>query len=235
MIETTRITHGHLDRGACVYVRQASAAQVKHNRESTERQYRLSERAVTLGWTPEQVQVVDDDLGVSGAGTADRSGFAHLTLTRKGSPGSAERASHVLGWKRERGKLELMLVLPDGTRSLIPAAWTNSYWSRGGPGGTPRSHAPTLASLISAIRTVFERFAELGSAHQVWLWFRPQQQTCPMPASTAESPGADKAQGRHTSVGSTRRQMASRDRGSACEPPMARAVTRTSEEEHIDE
>jgi DNA invertase Pin-like site-specific DNA recombinase len=79
MSETTKITPGHLDRCACVYVRQSSAAQVEHNRESTERQYQLVERALSLGWASKQVQVVDNDLGVSGAGTSDRPGFAHLT------------------------------------------------------------------------------------------------------------------------------------------------------------
>ena len=41
MSETDRITPDHLRRCALVYVRQSSAAQVEHNRESTERQYRL--------------------------------------------------------------------------------------------------------------------------------------------------------------------------------------------------
>src|ERR1039458_3880336 len=31
----------------------------------------------------------------------------------------------VLGWLRRDGELQLTLVLPDGTRSLIPAAWTD--------------------------------------------------------------------------------------------------------------
>jgi hypothetical protein len=35
------------------------------------------------------------------------------------------RALELLGWKRRRGTLELTLVLPDGSKSLIPAAWTD--------------------------------------------------------------------------------------------------------------
>jgi hypothetical protein len=31
----------------------------------------------------------------------------------------------VLGWMRRHGSLELCLVLPDGSKSLIPAAWTD--------------------------------------------------------------------------------------------------------------
>jgi hypothetical protein len=31
----------------------------------------------------------------------------------------------VLGQRRRQGQLELLLVLPDGSKSLIPAAWTD--------------------------------------------------------------------------------------------------------------
>ena len=58
----------HLRRGAFVYVRQSSAAQVEHHRESTRRQYDLAERARKLGWL-EQVTVIDEDLGLSDATT----------------------------------------------------------------------------------------------------------------------------------------------------------------------
>src|SRR6185436_8014309 len=34
-------------------------------------------------------------------------------------------ALDVLGWCHRRGELHLTLVLPDGTRGLIPAAWTD--------------------------------------------------------------------------------------------------------------
>lgn len=79
MSNDTKITAAHLRRYACVYVRQSSAAQVQNNRESTERQYALVERAVSLGWQREHVTVIDEDLGVSGGGLVDRVGFARLT------------------------------------------------------------------------------------------------------------------------------------------------------------
>jgi hypothetical protein len=34
------------------------------------------------------------------------------------------RSLALLGWMRRRGSLDLLLVLPDGSRALIPAAWT---------------------------------------------------------------------------------------------------------------
>jgi DNA invertase Pin-like site-specific DNA recombinase len=70
-----KITAEHLSRRACVYVRQSTANQVLHNRESQRRQYALVERARQLGW--EHVEVIDDDLGRSGSGTA-RPGFERL-------------------------------------------------------------------------------------------------------------------------------------------------------------
>src|ERR1700761_1221482 len=79
MSERAKITASHLARLAIVYLRQSSAAQVEHNRESTERQYALAEWARELGWPAERIVVIDEDLGLSGAGTAARSSFARLT------------------------------------------------------------------------------------------------------------------------------------------------------------
>lgn len=68
----------HLDRLAVVYVRQSTPKQVLDNRESTDRQYQLADRAVALGWRPDRVLVIDDDLGLSGRTAADRAGFQRL-------------------------------------------------------------------------------------------------------------------------------------------------------------
>jgi DNA invertase Pin-like site-specific DNA recombinase len=48
------------------------------NTESTDRQYALRQRAIQLGWSQEQVVVIDNDLGLSGASAADREGFQRL-------------------------------------------------------------------------------------------------------------------------------------------------------------
>lgn len=68
----------HLNRMAIVYIRQSTLAQVRFNRESTERQYALQEKALSLGWTQEQIQVIDEDLGISGSGRSQRQGFQQL-------------------------------------------------------------------------------------------------------------------------------------------------------------
>jgi DNA invertase Pin-like site-specific DNA recombinase len=77
--ESGKISPRHLDRQAVVYVRQSTASQVEHHRESTARQYALAERAHRLGWPAARVVVIDEDLGLSGASAGNRSGFARLT------------------------------------------------------------------------------------------------------------------------------------------------------------
>jgi DNA invertase Pin-like site-specific DNA recombinase/transposase-like protein len=73
-----KVTASHLRRIAAIYVRQSTLAQVERNTESTARQYDLVARAQTLGWPRSAVRVIDEDLGLSGASTAGRSGFAEL-------------------------------------------------------------------------------------------------------------------------------------------------------------
>ena len=72
MSSSAKIKQTHLDRSAYVYVRQSTATQVQHNRESTERQYKLVDRAMMLGWRKAQVTVVDEDLSRSGSGIVER-------------------------------------------------------------------------------------------------------------------------------------------------------------------
>ena len=76
-----KVTAAHLRHAAVV--RQSSMAQVSRNRESTTRQYNLVARAVALGWPRAAVQVIDEDLGISGASRmtdtliADTDGLYH--------------------------------------------------------------------------------------------------------------------------------------------------------------
>lgn len=45
----SKVRAEHLSREALVYVRQSTMAQVRFNQESTQRQYALRERALSLG------------------------------------------------------------------------------------------------------------------------------------------------------------------------------------------
>jgi DNA invertase Pin-like site-specific DNA recombinase/transposase-like protein len=73
-----KVTAAHLGRDAYVYVRQSTLTQMREHTESLERQYELASRAQTLGWPPQQVVVVDSDLGRSGADATAREGFKSL-------------------------------------------------------------------------------------------------------------------------------------------------------------
>ena len=73
-----KIQGWHRDRLAAVYVRQSSRQQVLDHGESTRLQYGLADRAVALGWPASRVMVIDEDLGRSAAGAAERPGFARL-------------------------------------------------------------------------------------------------------------------------------------------------------------
>jgi DNA invertase Pin-like site-specific DNA recombinase len=74
-MNSSKVSTAHLQRLAYIYIRQSTAAQVEHNRESTDRQYKLIERAHGLGWPNDRVTVVDTDLAKSADGTAQRNGF----------------------------------------------------------------------------------------------------------------------------------------------------------------
>ena len=82
------ITPRHLARKAIIYVRQSTPHQAISHQESLRLQYALEQRAVTLGWRPEEVVVIDADIGVSASSADLREGFkevlAQVTLGQVG-------------------------------------------------------------------------------------------------------------------------------------------------------
>ena len=92
-----KVRASNLSRNAYLYVRQSTLKQVLNNTESTLRQYDLRQRAIALGWSAEQVIVVDIDQGHSGASAADREGFQRLVADV-----SMGRAGIVLGLECSR-------------------------------------------------------------------------------------------------------------------------------------
>jgi DNA invertase Pin-like site-specific DNA recombinase/predicted DNA-binding transcriptional regulator AlpA len=223
---TLKIAPSHLQRAAFVYIRQSSASQVEHNRESTLRQYALAQRAMALGWSEQQVSVVDEDLGLSGASAAHRSGFARMTaevalghvgiilglevsrLARNNSDwyrlldlcsmtdtliGDADGVYNtalfndrlLLGLKGTMSEAELHILrarLDGGIRNkaargeLRRGLPTGMVW--GEADGEVRLHPDE--AVVAALRTVFARFSELGSARRVWLWFREENLSFPL-------------------------------------------------------
>jgi len=73
-----KITEQHHRKPAYVYLRQSTPGQVRHHRESTERQYALREKARELGWNEAAIHILDRDLGISGSQTAGREDFKTL-------------------------------------------------------------------------------------------------------------------------------------------------------------
>lgn len=72
------ISPRHLARKAIIYVRQSTPQQTLSNQESLRLQYALEQHAIRLGWHPEDVVVIDTDLGVSASSTAQRAGFQEV-------------------------------------------------------------------------------------------------------------------------------------------------------------
>lgn len=67
------------------------------------------------------------------------------------------QSSAVLCWTHRAGSLHLLLVLPDGTRSLVPSAWTDLATRQSQPTRAPElsrspAHSPILGSLSDLIR-----------------------------------------------------------------------------------
>jgi DNA invertase Pin-like site-specific DNA recombinase len=226
MNDLTKIGASHLGRTAYVYLRQSSAAQVEHNRESTQRQYALVSKATALGWPSQQVVVIDEDLGLSGSGIVERSGFARLTaevafrhvgivlglevsrLARNNADwyrlldlcgltdtliGDADGVYHpamfndrlLLGLKGTMSEAELHVLrarLNGGIRNkaargeLRRGLPVDFVW--GEEDGEVRFHPDE--AVCAAIRTVFARFTELGSARRVWLWLRTEGLSFPL-------------------------------------------------------
>lgn len=78
MTHHPKIADRHLSKQACIYIRQSTLAQVRFNQESTDRQYNLVNKALSLGWNQTQIRVLDRDLGQSGTAANTRIDFKTL-------------------------------------------------------------------------------------------------------------------------------------------------------------
>src|SRR6266436_6789697 len=101
------VTTAHRAKLAYIYVRQSTAGQVRQHQESTELQYRLVDRAALFGWPKERIEVIDDDLGKSGASSDSRGGFqrliAEIGLGKAGHHGCSVSRETLRGWMIAEG------------------------------------------------------------------------------------------------------------------------------------
>ena len=224
-----KIQPAHLQRWAYVYIRQSTAAQVAVNRQSTDRQYRLRERAGQWGWPGERIKVIDEDLAHSGSGLVERHGFTYLTsevaLGRAGLILSLEvsrMARNSADWYRlldlcgvtdtligdedglyhpalfnDRLLLGLKGTMAEAELHVLRARLDGGIRNKAARGELRRGLPVGLIwgendgevlfhpdqAVLGAVRSLFEKFSELGSARRVWLWFR--EQNLPFPHQSA--------------------------------------------------
>src|SRR5713101_837708 len=217
-----KITADHLARRACVYIRQSTPDQVQHNLESQRRQYALVDRARALGWR--DIDVIDEDLGISGSGTP-RSGFERLLralcdgqvgavfsieasrLARNGRDWHTllEFCSVVgallidaeavydprvtndrllLGMKGTISEMEVASFRERAHSALLQKAQRGALVRRVPigyiKGSEDRIEKDPDARVRAAIDLIFRKFAELGSARQVYFWLDQQQIQLPV-------------------------------------------------------
>ncbi len=78
MITSELVQPFHLTRKAVIYIRLSTPHQVLTSQESLRLQYALEQRAQQLGWQPADIEIIDADLGLTGAFAEHRSGFKDL-------------------------------------------------------------------------------------------------------------------------------------------------------------
>jgi len=208
-----KITARHLVRKAILYVRQSSAYQVNHNLESQKLQYAMQTRLQELGWR--EIEVVDDDLGRSAAGTVTRAGFermvAEVCLGNVGAVAAREvsrfarnsrewqqlvevcrvvdtvlidqetvyapRQSNdrlLLGLKGSLNEYELDLLRQRSVEARREKARRGELLVGSPVGflkGEGRLEKDPDRRVQEAVRLVFSKFLELGTARQTLLWF----------------------------------------------------------------
>jgi len=217
-----KITTDHLARQAYVYIRQSTPDQVKYNLESKRLQYALADRARTLGW--QDVEVIDEDLGISGEGIP-RSGFERLLhAVCEGQVGAvfsieASRLARngrewhtllefcsivgvllidaqaiydprltndqlLLGIKGTLSEMEVATFRERAQSALMQMAQRGALVRRVAigyvKGADGRIEKDPDARVRATIDLIFRKFAELGSARQVYFWLDQQQIQLPI-------------------------------------------------------
>ncbi len=108
-----RIQRRRLERKAIPCVRQSSAHQVLHNRESGALQCAMRDRLLGLGFA--QIETIDDDLGRSASGSAERVGFdrmaAQVRLGRIGAVAVREASRFARNSRDWRRLIEMCRVV----------------------------------------------------------------------------------------------------------------------------
>lgn len=213
----SKIKKEHLSRKAYIYIRQSTMEQVLKNQESRRVQYQLIDRAKELGWYDSVI--IDDDLGLSGSGTVERTGYNRLVndvIEQKIGAIFCVDPSRISRNNREWHQLldhcvvmNTLIIDSNGIynlndlndRMLLGMKGTMSEYEVGifrqraqsailekAKRGELYRQLPAGYELVSdnkceitanqrvqdAIRLIFSKFQELGSANQVLSWYRTE-------------------------------------------------------------
>ncbi len=109
-----------------------------------------------------------------------------VTVTRSKHPLEG-RAFRLLGKMRRHGHVELLVVLDDGSKSLLPASWTDYASAEAGSATT--STLGTLGDLLAASSLARARYPGPG-ADEVQAAGKPPSKGDDHAACTAESAGS---------------------------------------------
>ena len=194
----------------------------QHNLESQRRQYGLVNRARALGW--QEIEVIDDDLGISGSGTRRASFERLLRALCDGQVGAvfsieASRLARngrdwhtllefcsvvgallidaeavydprvtndrlLLGMKGTISEMEVASFRERAHSALLQKAQRGALVRRVPigyiKGPEDRIEKDPDARIRAAIDLIFRKFAELGSARQVYFWLDQQQIQLPV-------------------------------------------------------
>jgi predicted site-specific integrase-resolvase len=167
-----KISADHLRKRAYVYIRQSTLGQVQKNIESQRGQYALADRARELGW--QDVEVIDDDLGRSGAGIK-RPGFERLLSALCDGVVGAVLCVEASRLARNGRDWHTLLEFCSIVSAVLIDA-DGVYDPQEGLEKTSDSR------VREAIELVFRKFSEIGSARGLFFWLRVEKIQVPVAA-----------------------------------------------------
>ena len=104
-----KIKPHHIERLAIVYVRKSSDKQVRNNQESRRRQRALEKRAKQIGWSDQQVLVLEEEKARSGSSAAQRTAYRRTTELVSQNQVGIILAVEVSRWARDSVAWQLLL------------------------------------------------------------------------------------------------------------------------------